>query len=218
MTKRNKKITHAGHKFGTNLAYGKFSEVATEFQTLRLSPPDVKCRPGKRTGEILRFVRGLRLSARVIYILRDQLSGSNLEVSWGHLLDKNKASCSPECDIIIHEKGHVKKWNGDGGNNPIMDFRFIEAEKARAVVSCKSLLTDVDHDYPKDLKRYGVKRVFLFAESCQTEHFKKLNFKAKKAGYTALGCLYFTSSKGEGFKTDETLHANFAEAIGKVCC
>jgi hypothetical protein len=218
MTNRIRKAQQVEHRFGVNLANGKFSEVAAEFQGLRRSLPDVKCSPGKRTGEILRFVRGLRLSARIIYILRDQLSGSDLEVSWGHLLDKNKASCSPECDIIIHEKGHVKKWNGDGGNNPIMDFRFIEAEKARAVVSCKSKLKDVDHAYPKDLKRYGVKKVFLFAESCHTKHFKKLNAKAKKAGYTALGCLYFTSPKGDVFKTDETLHASFAKAVKNACC
>jgi hypothetical protein len=214
MTIRKTKISHSRHTFALNLAYGKFSEAAAEFQGLRLSPPDVTVGTGKRTGEILRFVRGLRLSARVIYILRDQLSGSDLEVSWGHLLDKDGAYCSPECDIIIHEKGFVQKWNGN--EHPIMDFRFIEARKTRAVVSCKSSLTDVDHAYPKSLQQFGVKKVFLFAECCRSDHFKRLSVKAKNAGYTALGCLYLTFPTVEEFKTDETIHAAFVKAVEKA--
>jgi hypothetical protein len=213
MNKRAKKKIHSYHPFGVNLTYGRFSQLAAEFQGLRLSPPEVTNVPGKRTGEILRFVRGLRLSARVIYILRANLSSAHLEVSWGHLLNQDKASCSPECDIIIHEKGFVEKWNGD--EHPIMDFRFIEARKTRAVVSCKSKLSDIDADYPKDLKRYGVKHVFLFAECCREDKFKALSAKAKKAGYMAVGCLYFTSPKGDGFKTDESLHASFSKAVCK---
>lgn len=202
------------HKFGLTLAFSRFSEVATEFQRLRLSPPAVKSSSGKRTGEILRFVRGLRLSARVIYILRDQMSNSALEVSWGHLLDNNQASCSPECDIIIHERGFVQKWNGN--DHPIMDFRFIEAKKTRAVVSCKSFLADIDCSYPKDLRQFGIKKVFLFAECCRSDKFQTLSNNAKKAGYAGLGCLYLTSPDGSVFETDETIHMKFAKAVGQV--
>jgi len=202
------------HKFGLNLAYGRFSELAVELHGLRESPPYVKPGSGKRTGEILRFVRGLRLSAQIIYILRDHLSGSDLEISWGHLLDETNASCSPECDIIIHKKGHLRKWNG--GEHPIMDFRFIEASKAQAVVSCKSSLTDIDRAYPKGLQRYGVKKVFLFAECCRNDHFKALTLQAKQAGYAALGCLYFTHAKNEGFKTDEKIHKHFIDSVRKA--
>ncbi len=213
MTRQAKRKKAAIHKFGVHLQFGKFAELATEFQGRRLSPPDVKSAPGKRTGEILRFVRGLRLSARVIYILRGILSGEDVEVSWGHLLDGDRAYCSRECDIIIHDKGYVDKWNGD--QHPVMDFRFIDAEKAHVVVSCKSILTNVDTDYPKEMRKFGIKHTFLFAECCAKADFKELHAKAKKAGYAGLGCLYFTSPKAGGFTTDETVHADFGKAVCK---
>ncbi len=213
MTQVAKKKGSPAHKFGAHLAYGKFNQLATEFQGLRLSPPDVRVSPGKREGEILRFVRGLRLSARVIYILRGMLSGQNVEVSWGHLLNKDRATCSRECDIIIHEKGYVDKWNGE--EHPVMDFRFIDAAKAHAIVSCKSILTAVDTDYPKEMKEFGVKNTFLFAECCTKDDFDELKKKSKKAGYAALGCLYFTSKKARGFSTDDSVHQHFADAVSK---
>jgi hypothetical protein len=207
-------VRRPAHKFGLNLALTKFSQLAVELQGLRDSPPRIKAESGRRTGEILRFIRGLRLSAQVIYILREHLSDSDLEVSWGHLLDEDKAMCSPECDIIIHEKGHVARWNG--GEHPIMDFRFIAASKARAVVSCKSSLTDVDQVYPHDLLSHGVNKVFLFAECCRSDRFTALSKKAKRAGYSALGCLYFNDEKNGGYKTDEKGHVTFVDAVRKA--
>ncbi len=203
------------HRFGRNLKYGKLLELATEFQSMRLSPPDVTIKKGSRAGEILAFIRGLRLSARVIYVLRDLLSGRGLEVSWGHLLDNKGACCSPECDIIIHDEGYVQRWNG-GADSPVMDFRFIEARKARVVLSCKSTLTDLDRRYPPCLKQFGIKKVFLFAERCDEESFSSLRRRAKEAGYLGLGCLYFTSKRGASTKTDETLNASFFDSLIKA--
>lgn len=213
MTQLAKRKSKPVHKFGANLAYGKFNELAAEFQGLRLSPPDAPVSPGTRSGEILRFVRGLRLSARVIYILRGILSGENVEVSWGHLLNEDRAICSRECDIIVHGKGYVNKWNGE--EHPVMDFRFIDASKAHAIVSCKSILTTVDVDYPKEMKQFGIKNTFLFAECCAKDDFEELKKKSRKAGYAALGCLYFTSLKTAGFATDDSVHHHFADSISK---
>jgi hypothetical protein len=199
------------HRFGTALSFAQLKELATELQELRVSPPDVQAHEGRRLGEILRFVRGLRFSARVIYFLREQLSHTNLDVSWGHLLDRDQAFCSPECDIIIHDKGYVKKWNGN--EHPIMDFRFISVEKAKAVVSCKSLLTAIDREYPKDMKACGVKNVLLLAECCKTDQFEKIKEAAKKAGYSGFWCLYFLTKDGIGFETREALYADFVKAV-----
>jgi hypothetical protein len=203
--------TISKHKFGVALSVGQLNELAIELYGLRISPPDVQLGKGSRVGEILRFVRGLRFSARVIYFLRDQLSNTNLDVSWGHLLDHDQASCSPECDIIIHEKGYVKKWNGN--DHPIMDFRFITVEKAKAVVSCKSLITTIDPQYPKELKSYGVKNILLLAECCKSEQFDKIKEAAKKAGYTGFWCLYFIKQDGVGFEIREALYTDFVETV-----
>src|SRR6266849_10235424 len=149
-------------RFGQVLAVEQLTGLTAELQRVRTHPPLVKRSDGKYEGGILAFVKGLRLSARVIYFLRERLSSTDLEVNWGHLVDRNEESCSPECDVIIHEKGHLRKWNG--GEKSVMDFRFVEAGSVRAVVSCKSSLDTIDKAYPKSLRKYGVKTVFLFAE------------------------------------------------------
>jgi hypothetical protein len=174
----------------------------------------VKRGDGKYEGDILGFVKGLRLSARVIYFLRERLSSTDLEVNWGHLLDQGESSCSPECDVIVHTKGHVQKWNGN--QNPIMDFRFVSAGNARAVVSCKSNLTAIDKAYPKDLKKYGVRKIFLFAECCEETQFPVLLKKAKQAGYSGLWCLYLTQAQSPTFKTDESMYDAFGAAVLKA--
>src|SRR5438552_2708552 len=129
-------------KFGAVLAIEQLTGLAAELQKLRYHPPLVRRADGKYEGDILGFVKGLRLSARVIYFLRERLSPTGLEVNWGHLIDANEQSCSPECDVVIHTKGHMRKWNGS--DRPVMDFKFIEATSVRAVVSCKSLLKSID--------------------------------------------------------------------------
>jgi len=183
---------------------------------LRHHPPLVKRSDGKYEGDILGFVRGLRLSARVIYFLRERLSCTELEISWGHILDTNEQSCSPECDVIIHTKGHVRKWNGNGADRPVMEFKFIEAASVRAVVSCKSLLGSIDRDYPTALKAFGVESVFLFAECCRESRWARLREKAEKAGYRGVSCLYFTEEDESLIKTDETMYVRFGDSIFKA--
>jgi hypothetical protein len=160
---------------------------------VRQYPPITKREDGKYEGDILGFVRGLRLSARVLYFLREHLSETGLEVSWGHLLNEQQQSCSPECDIIVHEQGVVRRWNGF--KDPVMNFSFVKASKVRFVVSCKSLLSSVDADYPATLKQFGVSKIFLFAESCDESHVERLRKKAVQSGYAGMWCLYTTNKK-----------------------
>lgn len=200
-------------KFAENLAIEELSELRTELQSLRAYPPLVKRGDGKYEGDILGFVKGLRLSARLIYFLRNRLSETDLEVNWGHLV-ANGESCSPECDIIIHTKGHVRRWNG--GDHPIMDFKFVETDRVRAVVSCKSSLRGIDKSYPIALKRYGVKHIFLFAECCRETQFARLQNRAKTAGYSGLWCLYMSQKGPLPVKSDEKSYVDFGKAILKA--
>jgi len=202
--------------FGANLAIEQLVGLAAELVNLRGHPPLVRRDDGKYEGDILGFVKGLRLSARVIYFLRERLSRTELEVSWGHMLDSNEQSCSPECDVIIHTKGHLRKWNGSGNDSPVMEFKFIEASSVRAVVSCKSLLTAIDKDYPSDLKAFGVENVFLFAECCREAHLPRLREKAAAAGYRGLWCLYCADEGAPMYTTDESMYVNFGDVISKA--
>ena len=77
---------------------------------------------------------------------------ANALVSWGHLVDDNGESCSPECDIIIHRPGYYHRWNGD--ESPIINFKFIECSEALAVISCKSQTNSVDKGYCKAFAKY----------------------------------------------------------------
>lgn len=217
MRKTSKQTKKAISPFGATLGFGQLSELATELHGLRQSPPRVTKTPGRRTGDILGFVRGLRISARLAYFLRDRLSiYPQVDVSWGHLLDDsdNLASCSPECDIVIHQRGFHRRWNG--GDHPIMDFRFIKASSACSIVSCKSQLASIDADYPQAMKEFGVKKVFLFAECCEEAAFARLETSAKKAGYAGLCCLYFTKKNRVGFTRNETLYVEFVAAIERT--
>lgn len=207
--KTSRKGTVPASSFGESLGFVQLAELATEFFELRRSPPIVTTTPGHREGDILGFVRGLRLSARLIYFLRERLSHTEYEVSWGHLLDGNLASCSPECDIIIHTKGHVKRWNG--GEMPIMDFRFVPASTAKVVISCKSTLTAIDRRYPGQLKAFGVSNLLLFAERCEAGKFQGLERSAKSAGYKGLCCLYLT--EGQQVVRDEKQYSKFVRTV-----
>jgi hypothetical protein len=183
--------------FGPALSIEALAGLTSELQVVRQYPPVTKRADGKYEGDILGFVRGLRLSARVLYFLREHLSETGLEVSWGHLLDDKQESCSPECDIIVHEHGVVRRWNGF--EDPVMNFSFVKASKVRFVVSCKSLLGSIDADYPKTLKKYGVQKVFLFAESCDESQVQRLRKKAVQAGYSGMWCLYTTNKRQPSF-------------------
>lgn len=204
--------------FGASLSVEQLEGLNAELQKLRHHPPLTRRQGGKYEGDILGFVKGLRLSARVIYFLRECLSDTHFEVSWGHVLNAEEQSCSPECDIVIHSKGHIRKWNGDGGADPVMNFRFVRAEGVRAVVSCKSRLDAIDPDYPKALKRFGISKVFLFAECCREDQLASLRAKAKGAGYSGLWCLYFTKKGTDDsiFSRDETMYVDFGNSIRKA--
>jgi hypothetical protein len=209
MKATGKKKAKTGVTFGDSFGVAELRELTAELQDLRSHPPLVKRADGKYEGDILGFVKGLRLSARLIYFLRNRLSSTDVEVSWGHLVANNE-SCSPECDVIIHAKGHVRKWNGS--KEPVMEFKFVEAEKAVAVVSCKSSLRSIDKAYPKALKKVGVDAVFLFAECCPEKRFESLKKSALAAGYRGLWCLYLVQDGGP-FTTPETMYIDFGRAV-----
>jgi hypothetical protein len=196
--------------FGKALSVESLIGLTGELQMLRQYPPVTQKKGGRYEGDILGFVRGLRLSARVLYFLREHLSHTGLEISWGHLLSDSEESCSPECDIIVHEPGHVRRWNGFA--NPVMNFAFIRARSAKIVVSCKSRLTSIDNSYPKVLKKFGVDQVFLFAETCRASQLESLRKRAKKAGYAGVWCLYTTAGSGSSqFIFSEPMLIDFAD-------
>lgn len=202
-------------KFGESIRLEPLVALTSELKMLRQYPPVTQRSRGRYEGDILGFVRGLRLSARVLYFLRDRLSETGLQISWGHLITDNEESCSPECDIIVHEPGHVRRWNGF--ENPVMNFSFINARSARLVVSCKSTLSSIDAQYPKDLKKHGVNSVFLFAETCKASQLERLRTRAVEAGYAGLWCLYTTSLTHPSLiQTDEPMLIDFGTRIFEV--
>lgn len=162
---------------------------------------------------VLPFVKGLRLSAKLVYVLRKDLSWSGLDVDWGHLLDDRGDSCSPECDIIIHRTGHVERWDGD--TEPVMDFKFVERRLAVAVVSCKSHIDAIgrEHrDYVRKLRPY-VEHIFLFAESCSPRNVTALNRRAREAGYAGFGYLYTFDKTTSECVNDQREWLAFLDAV-----
>lgn len=148
----------------------------------------------KRKGRVLPFVRGLRLSSQLVYLIRELLSGTGLTANWGHLVDKNENLCSCECDVIIHKDGYIRRWNGT--DNPIMDFRFIKQEQALVVISCKSFLrkSEIDREYCEDMSNY-VDKVWLFAECCGPKSIEGIRGKAREFGYEKFWHLYTWSKQ-----------------------
>jgi hypothetical protein len=179
------------------LAVRELMQLADELQSYSHFPPLFSTGKGQYNGHILGFVKGLRISAKLIYFLRKCLSTEKCNVSWGHVIDQETGDCSPECDVIIHDHGHFDRWNGD--EHPIMEFMFVESSAVKAVISCKSEMTNIDLEYPKLMEELGVNKVFLFAERCSLTNYGVLREKALEAGYSGLWCSYFT----EGTTPDE---------------
>jgi hypothetical protein len=103
-------------RLGIGLSNAPLTALAAELLSYRDAPPLTKRSDGKYEGDILGFVKGLRLSAGIIYFFNQKLSSHpELEVSWGHLLDEKQLSCSRECDVIIHSRGSAMKM-GLGSN------------------------------------------------------------------------------------------------------
>lgn len=193
----------------TSLAIRELSELASELQKLT-EYELLSTGGGKYEGQILGFVKGLRISAKLIYFMRKCLSSAGCEVSWGHIMDRAGQACSPECDVIVHDPGHFDKWNDS--KNPIMEFVFVEPQFVRGVVSCKSRLTQIDTEYPAQLRRFGIEKVVLFAECCSKSNYDNLRKQALEAGYCGLWCAYFLEGD-EPVTMDEQHHLEFREAI-----
>jgi len=179
-----------------------FEELCAALLTTRECPPVVtihqKNGKKKKRGDILQFIRGLRLSARLIYILRDKLRDHAVEVNWGHVEDDRQRLCSPECEIIIHDGGVADRWNGRH-HHSVMDFLFIKREAVKAIISCKSTLSasGIDTDFAQVVKRdFKIHNTFLFAEVVDDSKYPSLKKKAKAAGYKGLWPIYRLDSKG----------------------
>ena len=191
-----------------------FEMLAAELKPWRTNQEQDETERKKGSELILGFVKGLRLSARLIYALRKYLSEFPVEVDWGHLINQSQDSISPECDIIIHEKGCIAAWNGT--EKPVMDFKFVKCDQAIAVISCKSSLHSIDKKYYDRLKPY-IKYILLFAECCAPNKIIPLKSNAIRVGYTGLWHLY--SFDKETGKTDNLSKEwdNFLETLKRIC-
>jgi hypothetical protein len=170
---------------------------------------------GRSERRMLYFVQGLRFSAELIYEIRRLLSSANIAAHWGHLLRRDDVLCSPECDIILHRDGKRHRWNGDHPE-PVFDFWFVNPDSVRAVISCKSRIrrpSDVDRKYCQDLRSYGVKRVWLFAECCDSASVDKIASRAKSAGYDRFFHLYTLDPKTGTHSPGEDSWHEFIRAI-----
>lgn len=188
-----------------------FHELLGNLQEWRIDPEIKKLERGRPGGLILGFIKGLRLSAKLIYAIRKNLSRPGLEVNWGHLYHADEG-LSPECDIIIHLPGRLQRWNGS--SNPIMDVSFVDSRKAIAVVSCKSFIRRVDIDYCSRMKPY-VSNILLFAECCAPGSVQRLKQSAKSAGYKGFWYLY-TCTKKCDTEHNENEWLNFLEEIRRI--
>jgi hypothetical protein len=199
---------------GGRLALERYHAMCGTLRTWRIGEIQ-ELERSRRKGRILGFVRGLRFASQLIYSLRTTLSGENVDVSWGHLLDDTETLCSPECDIIIHKKGFVQQWNGDGGHAPVMDFKFVRSVDALAIISCKSWLTQIDPAYAGDVKKYCPK-VYLFAECCPPKRIAKLKAAATAAGYGGFWCLYTFDPKTLYTTDDESQWLDFVKTVQAI--
>ncbi len=196
---------------GKLLQEERFMHMFSEFTNWRIDPFIRQQEARRAKGRVLPFVRGLRLSAQLIYMIREILSGSGLTANWGHLLDSDESFCSCECDVIIHRNGHIRQW--DGNNSPIMDFRFIKQEQAVAVISCKSNLrsSDVDKEYCESMKPF-VNKIWLFAECCGPRSTDSIRNKALTLGYEKFWPLYIWSKQ----KDPEPNRAGWNDFVAEV--
>ena len=195
---------------GKMLSIEKFQGLARTLAEWRKDPTLTLMDSKKSKGRILGFVKGLRLSAQIAYLIRNIMSSGNIEVNWGHLVDERGNSCSPECDIIIHQRGHIQKWNGS--DSPIMDFRFIECKNALGIVSCKSLTRSINKEYCIDFQKYKMENIFLFAECCNSVSVDRLKEQTKDAGYKGFFYLY-TFDKNGYLNFDQKVYLDFIETI-----
>ncbi|UCG94436.1 MAG: hypothetical protein JSW13_01370 [Candidatus Aerophobus sp.] len=190
-------ISNLADSHGELLLRERFECMCADFRSWRMCNFIRQLEASKGKGRILPFIRGLRLSAQLVYAIRELLIGSGLTANWGHLLDEEQKFCSPECDVIIHkETGQLRQWNGT--REPVMDFRFVLMTEAVVVISCKSLVRpkDIEVEYAEQVKEY-VDRLWLFGECCGPRSITSLSQKAQMAGYEHFWHLYTWSPKTE---------------------
>jgi len=200
-------------RLATQLNLQEFHSLKEELSQWRIDPQIQEMERERPGGIILGFVKGLRLSAKLIYAIREHLSEYELEVDWGHLLTEEGTSCSPECDIIIHLPGHWREW--DGHEDKIMDFKFIKCERAIAVISCKSFINAVDREYPRKISPY-VDKVLLFAECCEPNAVGRLKRSAVSAGYEGFWYLYACSQTTSQCTVDPEQWEDFLHTLRSI--
>jgi len=211
-------LRQGGH--ARHLALRKLTNLANELIEWR-SDHEIR-RIDKEGGGVFDFVKGLRLAARLIYILKERLERHGLDANWGQIMDDKGVYLSPECDIIVHANGHLDRWNGEGpseiGN--IMDFRFIELRHVLAVISCKSYLSSVcerDQKYCARLKPYlKGRKLWLFAECIPKGKEEDIRQKARKAGHDFLWYLYTWDDKSLVPEQDRPQWQDFLQAVDKL--
>jgi hypothetical protein len=207
--------TSTGHM--TRLLFEEpFWQMFESFQQWRIDSFMREMDAKRQKGRVLPFVRGLRLSAQLIYVIRRILgTGTGLTANWGHLIDPSENFCSCECDVIIHHTGgEIWQWNGNP--NPVMDFRFIRHQDAVAVISCKSYLRsgNIDTEYCRLMEPF-VKRIWLFAECCGPRSVETIRNKALECGYENFWHLY-TWSKQQLPQPNRTGWSQFIQAVRQL--
>jgi hypothetical protein len=200
-------------RLATQLYLQEFHSLKQELSQWRVNPQIQEMERESPGGVILGFVKGLRLSARLIYAIREHVSPFGLEVDWGHLLTESGDSCSPECDIIIHLPGFEREWNGH--EHGIMNFKFINCREAIAVISCKSFIRAVDRSYCRKLRPY-VGKVFLFAECCEPNTVNRLKRSAQSAGYVGFWYLYACNQATSVCTVDENQWLDFLVKLRRI--
>lgn len=193
----------------------EYESIFSGFQFWNMNDFIKQINANKNKGGVLAFVRGLRLSAQLIYSIRGVLSERpDLDVNWGHILDDNNTFCSRECDIIIHKKGEIQKWNGRHGC--VMDFRFIRKSNAIAIVSCKSYVTsnviNSEKQYCKEMKAF-VKKVWMFGECCSPTSVDTLKATAVNVGFDKFWCAYTFNKRTSEI---DPLHADWLDFIEEI--
>ena len=192
----------------------EFFGLAGTLSSWRLDPVIKLMNKKGGKGKILGFVQGLRLSAQLIYILRKIVVRYNLHVNWGHLVNEDGSSCSPECDVIIHKPGALQEWNGS--DQPVMNFKFIKCSDAVAVISCKSSIESIDTTYCSDFLNYNVTDIFLFAECCRSGSIRRLTRQAKSAGYKGFFYLYSVKGNRSFIQQDQQVYSEFVKTIENI--
>jgi len=175
-----------------------YDKLTSEFIGWRRNEHAIKLKNNPDAGRILHFVKGLHFSALLIYQIRIWLSGSGLKVDWGHIFHSTQGYCSRECDIIIHTGGINGRWNGQGGDHPIMDFKFVFSDHVKAVISCKAFVkpSNIDKTYCESIKKY-TDNIWLFAEYCGPESHDAIRQEAQISQYQHFWCLYSMNQKGD---------------------